>query len=42
MQPLVKELQELRDQYNKFLYFLPEALLEVDILSSSLSLASHE
>ena len=37
MQQLVKELQELRDQYNNFLYFLPEALLEVDILNVRLS-----
>ncbi len=32
MDSLIKELQSLRDQFNDFLYYLPEALLEIDIV----------
>lgn len=37
MDPLVKELQSLRDQFNDFLYYLPEALLEIDIVTPQLT-----
>lgn len=33
MDPLVKELQSLRDQFNDFLSYLPEALLEIDLVA---------
>ncbi|MGH7595048.1 MAG: PAS domain S-box protein [bacterium] len=33
----LKELQELRQQFNDFLYFLPDALLEIDLLAPRLT-----
>lgn len=37
MDSLIKELQSLRDQFNDFLYYLPEALLEIDIVAPNLT-----
>lgn len=37
MDSLIKELQSLRDQFNDFLYYLPEALLEIDIVAPHLT-----
>ena len=34
---LINELAELRQQFNSFLYSLPDALIEVDILTSRLT-----